>query len=316
MVYTTSDSDAEKLNGIIGRLSGRHPLRAIVLSAEPERPTPSLDTAIRTYCFTDPATGKQACCEQVVVGAYGEPANHLTGIVVPLLLPDLPLYLWWMGEPNVETSNFTSLVRSAQKLIIDSSTFTPSPEAYRALLEIARNTRRACTVSDLNWFRLWPMFEAIAQFFDDRALRPHLFGIEKVTVEYARAPGSNASNPSQAALMAAWLYSRLGEEPKDVELKAVEREGAENGNVLSFEMRTRHGDETAAFRIAEAGDSGRHANACATVGDRTLLDRVVMLNSRSQEEMLDLALESARRDVAYEESLELAARFLEKEQTR
>lgn len=73
VVYTSSDADAEKLSETVGRLSGRHPSRAIILSAEPQHEEPSLDTAINSYCFEDPGSGAQVCCEQVLIGANGSP---------------------------------------------------------------------------------------------------------------------------------------------------------------------------------------------------------------------------------------------------
>lgn len=316
VVYTTSDADADKLGEMVGRLSGRHPLRAVILSAEPYHAQPSLDTRINSYCFEDPETGSQVCCEQVIVGANGEPANHLTGIVVPLLIPDLPVYLWWMGEPQYESETFTDLIRSAQKLIIDSATFTPTPEAFRQVLAISRSERRTCAVSDLNWMRLWPWLEVVAQFFDHQNLHPHLYGIQSVVVEYAKGSEGEQASPTQAALMAAWLFSRLGEQPDHLQMKPVAAPQIPSGNIASFTMETRHGAETARFVVDQLEDTGLHAKACAQVGERKMLERVVAITPRSRSEMLDIALEGCSRDLPYEDSLEIAAELLKREAAR
>ncbi len=313
VVYTTSDASAEQLNDTIGKLSGRHPLRAIVVSAEPEHQQSSLDTSLNTYCYTDPASGTTVCCEQVLVGANGEPANHLTGIVMPLLLPDLPLYLWWMGEPVYETANFTALVRSARKLIVDSSTYLPTVQGFERLLGIARDQQNGCTVNDLNWLRLAPWFEAVASFFDNPGMCAYLYGIEKVSLEYARQPQDGNANPAQPVLMAAWLYSRLGGELGHVELQAVETDARESGQLLSFLMETRAEGQKAEFAIRMPAKGDGPANACATVGDTKVLDRPVRIGVTTHPEMLDLALESDTRDLPYEEALELAVRLLGRE---
>lgn len=307
VVHTTSDAVAQELSETISRLAGRHPLRAIIISAEPHHPQPSLDTQISAYCSEDPGAGAQVCCEQVIVSANGEPANHLTGIITPLLIPDLPVYLWWMGEPHYESETFSNLMRSAQKLIIDSGSFSPSPASFRQALELSRKTRDVCAVNDLNWMRLWPWFEVVAQFFDEPNLRPHLYGIQRVAAEYAQG------SPAQAVMLAGWLFSRLGESPTQVELKPAPGPGAGSGNIQSFRMDTQAAGETASFSVSLAQTGAGHMQARVRVGGKDLLDRVVVATDRSDVEMLDIALESCHRDLPYEESLEIAAKLIEGE---
>lgn len=310
VVYTASDADAEKLSETVGRLSGRHPLRAIILSAEPYHPQPSLDTSINTYCYEEPETQSQSCFQQVIVGANGDAANHLAGVVMPLLVPDLPVYLWWMGEPEYGSEIVAGLARSSKKLILDSRSFAPAPEGFRRAVEHSRSLDQFCAVTDLNWVRLWPWFDAIAQFFDDAALLPHLGGIERVRIEYSGGGDGAPSNPAQAALLAGWLFSRLGERPDAVELVAVQEPGVDAGNVVSYSMRTRHGTETASFEVRQQPGSATHARATARVGDRQVFDRSVVTKRRTHAEMLDIALEGCARDVPYEEAAQIAAELV------
>ncbi len=316
VVHTRSDTDAEQINETVARLSGRHPLRAIIVSAEPHHPEPSLDTSINTYCYDDPATGSRLCCEQVIVGANGDVANHLTGVVLPLLIPDLPVYLWWMGEPEYESEIFTSLMRSTQKLIIDSRSFPPSPATFRQVLDLSRGAGQICAVTDLNWVRLWPWFEVVAQFFDDRSLQPHLYGIRNVVVQYAKGDNDRDPNPAQAALFAGWLFSRLHEKPSQAQLEPVSAPHVDCGNVVSFRLETQHCDQTASFQVGHLEESATHARACADVGGRQSFERVVVTKQRTHAEMLDVSLETCERDLPYEESLQLAIDLLRKAQAR
>lgn len=311
VVYTSSDAAAEKLFETVGRLSGRHPSRAIILSAEPHHEQSSLDTSINSYCFEDPGSGAQVCCEQVLVGANGEPANHLRSIVTPLLLPDLPMYLWWMGRPDYDAETFTDLIRFTDKLIIDSNSFAPSGEALRRALQLQRERNRVCAVQDINWIRLLRWFESIARFFDDPALRPHLAGIQRLRVEYAA--GRDNASPAQAALLAGWLFSRLGQEPGDVELAAVPAPSVPPGTVVSFELGTLHEDKPASFHLRLKDDDASHAHAYAQVGDQRHSERSSLIAPRTEHEALDHALEGCNRDIPYEESLPIAAQLLERE---
>lgn len=313
VVYTSSDADAEQLYETVGRLSSRHPLRAIILSAEEYHQQPSLNTHMDIRCYEDPNSDSKVCCEQVLVEANGEPAKHLPGVVVPLLIPDLPRYLWWMGEPEYDSETFAGLLHAADKLIVDSNSFRPGPEKLRRALQLSRNSSRVCAVNDVNWIRLWRWFEVVAQFFDDPALHPHLSGIQRVRVEYAARAGREAS-PSQAALLAGWLFSRLGEQPKHVELVPIEAPGVFEGGVRSFEMETRSGTEVASFSVsAHREDPSACALACAVVDGETLLERPAMVAPRTDAEALDIALEGCNRDIPYEEALEMAAQLLERE---
>ncbi len=314
VVHTSSDADAEQLYETVGRLSSRHPLRAIILSVEPHHQEPSLHTTMRVRCSEDPNTGSKVCCEQVLVEANGEPAKHLRGVVLPLLIPDLPRYLWWMGEPEYDSATFESLITAADKFILDSNSFRPSPATLREALHMSKVSGRVCAVNDVNWIRLWRWLEAVAQLFDDSALHPHLAGIERVRVEYAARPGCEAS-PAQAALLAGWLFSRLGPKPSaSVELVPVEAPRVFQGGVVSFEMQTRRASETATFEVsADKEGEASAAVARVRVNGEARSERPVMVAPRTDAEALDIALEDCQRDISYEEALEIAAQILERE---
>ncbi len=310
LVYTASDSEAASLSEITGRLLHRHPLRAIVLSAEPCQPEDSLDTSINAFCYADPRGGAQMCCEQIFVGANGEPANHLGSIVARLATPDLPMYLWWQGEPDFDSPAFQDLVRPVQKLILDSASFDASPRTLRGALELARRDRPpACAVADLNWIRLASWREVVARFFDDAALLPHLYGIKRLTLEYASDGG--AGSRAQAALLAGWLFSRLGERPSEVVLAPVEKAGIEPGSLVSFCLETEHDGERARFCVDRTSEDPGHVSAHGTVGDQSLIEEKAALGSVDTSDALDQALVSASRDEEYERALEVAADVLE-----
>jgi glucose-6-phosphate dehydrogenase assembly protein OpcA len=316
VVHTSSDADAKELSQTISRLSSRHPLRAIVLSSEPDRPHSSLDTAITTYCQADPATGAHSCCEVVLVGANGEPANHLAGIVAPLLAPDLPVCLWWLGAPQPDSPSFNALVRASHKLIIDSSTFEPTPELLRRTLETARRSSANRGINDLNWIRLWPWFDVVAQFFDDRRLHGHLDGISRLVVEYAvPAEGARASQ-AQPLLLSGWLYSRLGVSAPEPELVPVPVADVPPGDVVSFMLETSHDQDEARFHVAPCDDSPGCAQASAWVNGRLLVERGVVVTPQTLPEMLDTALARFDRDAPYEESVAIAADLLERGQAQ
>lgn len=310
VVFTGQDTDARTLHETVGRVSSRHPMRAIILAVQPDRADSSLDTRIHTYCCQDPATGAQLSCEQLLVVASGEPARHVTGVVEQLLITDLPTYLWWGGEPERASETFSQLMRITKKLILDSNTFTSSPEALRQVAAISEGRSQVCAVTDLNWVRLSRWFEAVAQCFDDPRLRSHLSDIQRVRVEYAGGDTGADAPPTQAALLAGWLFSRLGTSPERVELETSALP-VPGGQVTMFELETHHGEQ-GWFQVRMKPHDPDHAVVRAQIAGAPVLEHSAHIGARSDAELLDVSLESCQRDLPYEESLEVAAALLER----
>jgi len=217
-----SGRTADHVTDIIALLNTRHPNRAIVVSALPEEGAgaPVLEAWVQAHCRL-PAPGRpQVCCEQITIEARGAAVARVPGTVLPLLVPDVPVMLWWPhGEP-VGDPRFLKFADVVDRVIVDSATFD-APEAglarMAALLPAETETQeqedqpsaRGTAISDLSWSRLTPWRELTAQFFDTPALAAHLAEITRITVDYEARPGA-AADRSQALLLVGWLAARLG----------------------------------------------------------------------------------------------------------
>src|SRR2546423_1017996 len=86
---------------------------------------------------------------------------------------------------NVRTSvlNFRRLISSSSRVIIDSNDFTSPEERIQKLSEILQVTPN-CALSDLNWRRITPWRELIAQFFDVAEYRPYLVNVDSIEIEH------------------------------------------------------------------------------------------------------------------------------------
>jgi glucose-6-phosphate dehydrogenase assembly protein OpcA len=161
-----------------------------------------------------PSPGRpQVCGEQISIEARGAAVDLGAGTLLPLLVPDVPVMLWWpRGEP-ADDPRFLKFADLVDRVIVDSATFA-APEAglvhLAALLNRDSGQAGAGTaISDLSWSRLTPWRELIAQFFDAPALVAHLAQIERVVVGYEARAGA-AADRSQALLLVGWLAARLG----------------------------------------------------------------------------------------------------------
>src|SRR5262245_19357104 len=206
VVLTGSNRTAQRVTETIAQLTERHPNRAIVISAVPDAQEPLLDAWVQTHCRMPGPGRPQVCCEQITIEARGAAVPYVPGTILPLLVPDVPVMLWWpRGEP-FDNSIFARLSSLADRVIVDTATFA-APEA--GLARLAGLIGGDTAISDLAWTRLTPWRELAAQFFDAAAMLPHLDEIHSVTVDYEAQPGA-MHDRTQALLLIGWLGSRLG----------------------------------------------------------------------------------------------------------
>lgn len=190
MVIVTDEENAYDSIRAAEEASHEHPSRTLVVikrhARTPKDRTKShLDAEVRVGA--DAGTG-----ETVVLRTYGEVSDHADSVVLPLLLPDAPVVVWWPVDAP-ENPAKDPLGALAQRRITDMY----AVESPLAALE----QRRASYTpgdTDLAWTRLTPWRSMLAAALDQA----------KETITSA-AVESEADNPS-AELLARWLEARLG----------------------------------------------------------------------------------------------------------
>jgi glucose-6-phosphate dehydrogenase assembly protein OpcA len=210
VVYVSRAEDAVLVTDAIAALTERHPSRTICVVADPGAPTSSLDASVTTRCSA--ADSGRLCREQIQITAHGATAAHVPGVVIPLVRPDLPTYLWWMGEPPCEAELFRRMVDLCDRLIVDSGVFARPIEG---LAQLAAHQQRAAGdrgLGDVHWVRLTPWRNLAAQFFDGEELRPYASCIDGVRLSYTHDEHMHGGL-GQALLLAGWLVSCLGWAP-------------------------------------------------------------------------------------------------------
>jgi len=205
----------EHAAAVIQKLAGRHPSRTLILSsADPDGPS-WLDAQIQAHCVLPRADAAETCAEFIALTAGGESGRHLAAIIAPLLIHDLPVTLWWPGDPPLATRQAIDLLNMADRLVVDGSTWSGDGlDRLGALAEIVTNRNLGdghVAVSDFGMLRQSRWREAIASSFDRPELRPFLGDIRSVVVRYAAHPGagSGGTNLIKPLYHVAWLASRL-----------------------------------------------------------------------------------------------------------
>jgi glucose-6-phosphate dehydrogenase assembly protein OpcA len=324
-------------------LGVRHPSRAIVLAADPVAEGPALSAAITAHCHRGIDAREPVCYEVVVLTVRGEAAEHLAGVVAPLLIHDLPTHVWWPGDPPFADPIFDQLVEMSDRVVVDSDEFGDLLRGLRRLTTL----RRRSGVGDLGWRRLGWWQELTAEFFDAPRFRRYLPNLNRLAIRYAvptarrrarRArptahPGEReprvASPLAGPILFAGWIASRLEwrrsttslplsdgrlrltlegrHEMVDLQIEPVETDALQPGELVSVRLRAFGETGAAEFIIERSVDE---AVVASNADGMTALLRRMPMEQPTESELLAADLVSHAHDPVYEAALRAAAIFL------
>lgn len=167
-----------------------HPCRVIVLQPLPLADGPGLDAQIRVG-------GDAGASEVLVLRLRGALAEHEAAVVIPFLLPDTPVVVWWPDEaPEVPAED--PLGALAKRRITDATLGADPAATIRARLG-----SYVAGDSDLAWSRTTPWRALLASTFDEPAT------VRTLTADGASAVVSGKQDEPAFDLIAGWLATRL-----------------------------------------------------------------------------------------------------------
>lgn len=160
-----------------------HPSRVLVVIPRPGRGRGSLDAEVRI--------GEGTPGEAVLLRLHGELARHAQSVVLPLLLPDSPVIVWWpVGGPKVPAEDPLGALGSRR--------VTDSAATRRNTVDFpARAAGYQPGDTDFAWTRLTPWRALLAAALD------------QYPTDISSASVASARGNTSADLLAAWLQSRL-----------------------------------------------------------------------------------------------------------
>ncbi|HYL41161.1 MAG TPA: glucose-6-phosphate dehydrogenase assembly protein OpcA, partial [Candidatus Binatus sp.] len=327
VVIARRGETAEHAAAIIHGLMGRHPSRTIIATAaDPDGPS-WIDAQVQAHCVLPSHDAAETCAELVFLTAGGEAGQHLAGCVGPLLVHDLPVTVWWPGEPRFDSPGTRALLRLADRVLVDGAGW--SGDGLDRLAALASlSERQAVQVADFALLRQSRWREAIASSFDLPRLRPFLGWIRELSVGYAARDGTpRATNLVKPIYHLAWLASRLGMvvlEPLAAGQKAwsgyrgVLRLGrrrisatlhpiessARPGTTEEVTLSARRGRETLEVRVTGHADG---VTVATTVNGRPMPDRHYLVPRRREGDLLAETIEDGGAAPLTSEALAMAA---------
>ena len=293
VVACIDGAEADRAADVVAQIATEHPARALLVTAN-RGDDEAIDADLRLECSIAGGPETQVCAEIVRLRVGGAPAAHLTSIVEPLLLPDVPVRLWLAGAPPLEQAFTETALALVDRIVLDSDAFDDAAGTLRALAEAMRRHRWRVPIADLAWLRLEPWREVIARTFDPAERRRLLGGIDSVRVR--------ASDQASALLGAGWLMSRLGLEAARV---TVDAEAGDGGRLPAVRI---HASEPQEASVEVTPDrDGLHVRVVDADGPH---ERTVPLDAPSLAELVGAGLEEGSLDAVYAESLRAATDLL------
>lgn len=330
LVYVPSRAEAGKLDEILTEITAARPCRAILIVADAGAPEETLTAEVTSRCTLPSASSKQVCCEQVTITAGGAQAEEVPSAVAPLLLSDLPVYLWWHAVPRLaDKAMFRRLVDLSDRVVIDSAQFRDPEADLASMAAVLTETPRWTALSDLNWARLTAWRALLAGFYDIADYRPLLNQLKQITIRYAPPAADSSLIPTRALLLAGWLASRLGwsvqpgSAKRTTESTSLEFSGDGRSFGLEFahtrrEIESGHlalvtiesdGDHPVSFTVRRSAD-GQRIETSVTRGEQTGVQRVLSYEGLSETELIGKELEILGHDRVYEQAVLAAGEMI------
>jgi glucose-6-phosphate dehydrogenase assembly protein OpcA len=184
LVIVVDEDAAEDAMRVARQATHEHPARVLGVILGDARGNPQVNAQV--------GTGAGWTGETALIRLEGEVVKHAESVVLPLLLPDSPVAIWWPSDPPADPAA-DPLGRLAQRRITDAASATRGKSKaihHQCSSYAAGNT-------DLAWTRITPWRALLAAALDQQPL--------KVTGGSVTAERISPS----AELLVAWLSDRL-----------------------------------------------------------------------------------------------------------
>jgi glucose-6-phosphate dehydrogenase assembly protein OpcA len=306
VAHTSQPRHHAQASEVLGRASAAVPQRTIVVRAQPNGAA-EIASWISANCHVV-GGGKQVCSEEVAIVAGGDRVERVPPLVNALLIPDMPVAVWWVGDlPAGNESYVETLLEPADRLIVDSSHFD-SPADLSLVSRIARQTTTA--PADLNWARLEEWRAATAMLFDPQRARARLPRIRLIRVVACSTQEGSFGDSTESLLYSAWLTAQAGLDPDSgaVEYDLItEPRAIDHGSLCRVEITFQDGSVASIAR-----DDERNVVVATMDGTSRTLDSVTRVLSRGIDALIVRQLKRPEADRVYIRTLPLAALLGEK----
>jgi glucose-6-phosphate dehydrogenase assembly protein OpcA len=206
IVVTDDGADHDEIAHLVTHLPDITPSRVVLLAANRTNKD-ALEIGLDIEERPNKPPHAPTRIEVISVRGRGE---RLASVANPLLVPELPDFVWCTTPDFANDVVLSELADQADRIVVDSS-HTPDPSnALNYLVKLIDEGGSELRVSDMAWTRLSSWRQMIAQFFDVPSHLASLSSAEQVVIECARRDDRDRSGITCGLLAAGWLASCMG----------------------------------------------------------------------------------------------------------
>lgn len=207
IIFINDEEDPRALDGTLEAVMRAHPNRTIMVRLKEDGGM--LESRVSARCWMPVGHHREVCCEEIELTASMSRWIDLPGIVAPLAAPDVPRVVWFRSPRLESAPDVSSLLKLADKVIVDSE--RPGAPAFADLRVLSQ---AGYIVADLAWTRLTKIRELVAQLVAD----DEMDRIGKAAIDYA------GEEPSAGArYLQGWLRCEMPD--IDVDLHRIDSAG-------------------------------------------------------------------------------------------
>jgi glucose-6-phosphate dehydrogenase assembly protein OpcA len=213
VAVAASAEEEERAQSECKAIAAHHPSLAIVVRGQLDVKEGRIDASITAPApvpvteATPASAASPAHYELVTLHVHGAASSHLSALVDPLLVSGVPTFIWWLGTPPFGSKEIRDALSIADALVVDSARFARPYHSFLGLASASAHAHHRLGLADLQWARLDPWRETIAQFFAPVARRAFLKGIAEIGIDYT---GEGRGNRIPSAVLIGWIASALG----------------------------------------------------------------------------------------------------------
>lgn len=285
--------------------------------SDPDEEQANLEIGLAAFCSVRPGMpgGNQVCTEQVTIHVEGLPAEHLESLAGPLLIPDLPVFLWYPGGEIPDSPECDGMAALADRLVLDSGAAGGCEASLRGVADLLEQDG-VPMVGDLQWTALTPWRSLVADLFALPERSGELEKIRRVEILH------DGAGECRALLFVGWLSVALGWRPEagvrtqegrefrfDGPSGEVTVELAPNASEATL-RRVRLYSEDLTFQVSRHRERA-YAHSTVMRGEELLGERTVHLGSSDPGVLLGEELRLLGRDEPYESALKRTVEILD-----
>jgi glucose-6-phosphate dehydrogenase assembly protein OpcA len=289
LVAVAAPEDAAEVEAIIESMADHQPSRAIVI--ERVEGGEGIDAHLETRAQAAGGHRMTALVELVRLALHGDAALGAGSAVRALLRPDLPVFLWWPGAPEVTDPVLAELAAGSDRLVTECNR---GADAEGGLAQLARAVRAGGpAVTDLAWAALTPWRQLVNQLTEVE----HVEILRRGAVAEIWHCCDEVS--AEALLIAGWLRDTLGDR---LHVELHPRPDLPKGGIAELHLESLNGRRLSIERIPSRDAANVAVHNPLSPGRR----RTLPLPTRDRAALLAGELELQRRDRPFERALPLA----------